>query len=239
MRKLFAPASLDDLIMLLRAWRLWLLGALIGGLAGAGLYLVLPPDFRTQATVVVSFNMEKAWPDKPDNELFYYLERESRKIEETAWSDAVLANVSKKTGYTVSQLRAGRLELSQPQDGGWHFYGIDPSANKAESLASAWAQAFTEQVQAGILNAVELDAVHTALEKAPADKELLEKVKDLEIHSLAITPEIQISLSQSSGLPSSRVSSQGMYTLAGAGIFLALISLLILFFAPLRTGKNK
>ncbi|MEI6290638.1 MAG: hypothetical protein WCP19_09415, partial [Chloroflexota bacterium] len=154
-------------------------------------------------------------------------------------SDDVLKAVSSKTGYSVSQLRSGSLELSQPQDGGWHFYGIDPSAKKAGEMASAWAQAFTEKVQAGIQNAIEINAARKALEDSPSDQALLEKIKQLESHSMAITPEIQVSHSQGSELPVSRISSPGMYVLAGAGIFLALASLVILFLAPLRTGMKK
>ena len=35
MKTLLAPASMVDVIRLLRAWRFWVLGALVGGLAGA------------------------------------------------------------------------------------------------------------------------------------------------------------------------------------------------------------
>lgn len=231
MKTLLAPASLDDLICLLRAWRFWVLGALIGGLAGAAFYFVRPPEYRARATVVVSFNMEKAWPNKPDNELFYYLERESRKVEEVAWSDATLQQVADQTGLTVSELRpeGGKLELSQPQDGGWHFYASDPSAQVAARLAAVWAQAFTTQVQQGIQTAIALDAAHKALESSPADIKLLAALDDLESRSLAITPEMQISLAQSKNLPAGRKNSLGIYVMAGAGLFLALGGLGILF----------
>ena len=94
---LLIPPSLDDLLRLLRAWRFWLLGALVGGLLGAAVYFVAPPEFRARATVVVSFNMEKAWPVNSDKELFYYLERESRKVQEVAWADATLQQVAEET----------------------------------------------------------------------------------------------------------------------------------------------
>jgi hypothetical protein len=229
MKTLLSPASLDDLIRLLRAWRFWVLGALVGGLAGLAFYFVKPPEYRARATVVVSFNMEKAWPNKPDNELFYYLERESRKVEEVAWADETLQQVASQTGLDVSVLRSGKLELSQPQDGGWHFYASDPSAGMATRLASAWAEAFSAQVQQGIQTAVELDAARKALENSPGDLTLQANIKDLESRSLSITPELQISLAQSKNLPAVRKNSPGLYAMAGAVLFLVLAGLVILF----------
>jgi len=229
MKTLLASPSLDDLIRLLRAWRFWVLGALVGGLLGMAAYYVSPPEYRARATVVVSFNMEKAWANKPDNELFYYLEREARKVEEVAWADATLQQVADQTGFSIAALRTGKLELSQPQDGGWHFYANDPSAQTAAALASAWAKAFTIQVGQGIQIAVGLDAARKALEADPGNEKLLSTVRELETGSLAITPEMQVSLAQGKDLPAARKSSPGIYILAGAGVLWALAGLIILF----------
>jgi uncharacterized protein involved in exopolysaccharide biosynthesis len=62
MNLLFAAPSMDDFIRLLKAWRFWLLSALIGGVLGAAVYFVAPPPFRARATVNVDFNLEQAWP---------------------------------------------------------------------------------------------------------------------------------------------------------------------------------
>lgn len=236
MRTLLSPPSVDDLIRLLCAWRFWVLGALIGSLAGAAVYTFIPPDYRSRATVVVSFNMEKAWPDKPDNELFYYLERESRKVEAVAWADATLQQVASQAGLTVSVLRSGKLELSQPQDGAWHFYATDPSAKVAAQLAALWAGAFTEQLRLGIQAAVELEAARAALADSPADAKLQAQIRELEARSLAITPELQVSLSQAQDLPAGRTGSLGRYALAGAALCLALAGMVILFRMTGRRG---
>jgi hypothetical protein len=238
MKILLSAPSIDDFIRLLRAWRLWLLAALIGSLAAAAFYYVSPPEYRARATVVVSFNMEKTWPDKPDNELFYYLERESRKVQDIAWADTTLQQVADQTGLTLAALRAGKLELSQPQDGGWHFYANDISSAQAQKLASIWAVAFATQVQRGIQTAVELNAMREALKTRPDNPEYLETIKKLEAKSLAITPEMQVSLAQTKDLPTSRKSSLGTYMLAGAGLTMALAALLILFFAPYWTSDG-
>lgn len=146
MKFLFSSPSLDDLIRLLKAWRFWVLGALIGAMLGAAVYFVVPPPYRARAVVNVDFNLEQAWPQETDRQQFYYLEREVRKIVEIAWSDEVLGQLD----APVEELRAGTLNLSQPAEAGWHFFADDHDQNQAEELASTWANAFVEAVQADI-----------------------------------------------------------------------------------------
>ena len=57
---------------------------------GLGCTLSAPPPYHAQATVLVDFNLEQAWPKETDRQQFYYLERETRKLEEVAWSDLVM-----------------------------------------------------------------------------------------------------------------------------------------------------
>jgi len=148
---LFSPPSSDDLTRLLRAWRFWLLTAILGALIGTAIYYLVPPPYRARATVNVDFNLEQAWPQDTDRQQFYYLERETRKLEEIAWSDAVLQTVADADGnITVRELREGKLQLSQPAEAGWHFYADDENAKRAETLASAWAQSFAETAQANV-----------------------------------------------------------------------------------------
>jgi hypothetical protein len=234
--RLFASSSIDDLIQLLQAWRFWVLGALIGALIGGLVYLVFPPDFRARATVVLDFNMEEAWPVDEDRELFYYLEREARKLEEVAWSDKTLATVADETGnITVSELRDGVLELSEPADGGWHFYATASSPARAEELASIWAEAFIAEIQEGIKTAVALDAARKALEANPTEPELLAYVAGLETQSLGITPELQISPAQLSDLNPQRRVTLATYIFSGAISLMALSALAILLFG---TGRR-
>jgi hypothetical protein len=153
MKLIFSSPSSDDLIRLLKAWRFWLLGAAAGALLGGAIYFIAPPDYRARATVNVDFHLEQAWPQNTDREQFYYLERETRKLEEVAASDEVLGIVNARVGgVTLQQLRAGKLQLSQPDNGGWHFYADDPNPQKAGELASAWAQAFAGKVKADVAN---------------------------------------------------------------------------------------
>ena len=151
MNLIFSPPSLDDLIRLMKAWRFWLLSALFGCLLGAALYYMVPPPYRAQATVNVDFNLEEAWPEEEDRRLFYYLERETRKLEEIAWSDGVMQAVADETGnVSVQELRDEILSLSQPNEGGWHLYADASSLERAASLAAAWAEAFEEAAQSNI-----------------------------------------------------------------------------------------
>jgi len=235
-KRLFDPSSVDDLIQLLQAWRFWLISGLVGALIGGLVYVVFPPDFRARATVVVDFSMEEAWPVDEDRELFYYLEREARKLEEVAWSDKTLGLVANEAGnITVSELRNGVLELSEPADGGWHFYANDPSPERAEQLASAWAEIFVAEVQDGIKTALALDASRKALEVNPTEEEILAYVTELESQSLGITPELQISPAQLSDLNPQRRVSLAAYIFAGAVSLMALSALGVLFFV---TGRR-
>ncbi len=151
MNFIFSPPSLDDLTRLLKAWRFWLLSAFFGCLLGAALYYMAPPPYRAQATVNVDFNLEEAWPEEEDRRLFYYLERETRKLEEIAWSDGVMQAVADETwDVSVQELRDEILLLSQPHEGGWHLYADASNPEQAASLASAWAVAFEEAAQSNI-----------------------------------------------------------------------------------------
>lgn len=202
MKIIFSPPSPDDLIRLLKAWRFWLLGALIGALIGVVVFYIAPPPYRARATVNVDFHLELAWPQNTDREQFYYLERETRKLEEIAVSDSVLNSVAGQvSGVTVEQLRGQKLQLSQPGNGGWHFFADDRDPQRAGALASVWAQAFTRDVQTQVAN--------------PSS--------GLEQYITATPTQVQ-------NLTARRSLSLSIYLLAGAIVFLALSALVVLFF---------
>lgn len=150
MNFLFVSPSLEDVVRLLRAWRFWVLGAFAGALIGAAMYYVVPPPYRAKATVNVDFNLEQAWPQDVDRQQFYYLEREARKLEEIAWHDDIMSDLSSQFAIPVEDLRGGTLQLSQPAEAGWHFYADSADPKTAEGLASLWAESFAQKAQAEI-----------------------------------------------------------------------------------------
>ena len=203
MHWLFSPPSMDDIIRLLKAWRFWSVGALVGALLGAAAYYIAPPPYRAHATVLVDFNLEQAWPQETDRQQFYYLERETRKLKEIAWSDAVMDEIVSINGNIVSaqELRNGTLSLSQPAEGGWHFYAEDENPERAAALVSTWAQVFVEQVR---------------LQTGTAD---------------GPNSFIEATQTQNAQLPRDRSDSLSTYLFVGAVMFLALASFFVLFFS--------
>jgi capsular polysaccharide biosynthesis protein len=200
MKLFFSPPSLDDLIRLFKAWRYWSIGALIGGLLGAAVYYAAPPPYRAHAVVLVDFNLEQAWPQETDRQQFYYLEREVRKLEEIASSDAVMEAIAERNGnITTTELRNGMLSLSQPAEGGWNFYVDDRDPQRAAMLVALWAQNFAEQVN---------------LQKATSDG------PDAFIEAVVTrTPQTVVE----------RSVSISTYLFVGAVVFLALGSIVVLF----------
>ncbi|MFT3892300.1 MAG: hypothetical protein QM730_11755 [Anaerolineales bacterium] len=198
---LFSPPSFDDLARLLKAWRLWSIGVLIGGLIGAVAYYVAPPPYRAHATVLVDFNLEEAWPQDTDREQFYYLDRETRKLEDIAFSDSVMESIVEKDHQnTVTELRGEKLTLSQPAEGGWHFYAVDDDPQRAQSLASAWSLAFANEVRSRVTSAQGLNSF------------------------------IEVNVTQAANLPVERSIALSTYLFTGAIGFLAFASIIILFF---------
>lgn len=204
MNFIFTSPSLEELIRLLKAWRFWVLGSIIGALIGAAVWYIAPPPYRARATVNVDFNLEQAWPEETDRQQFYYLERETRKLEEIAWSDEVMNQLSSQFNISVDDLRNDTLQLSQPAEAGWHFYADASDSQLAESLASAWAQAFVQKVQKVI---AETDAGN-------------------------INEFVKLEVTQSANLPKERSIPLSGYLLIGSTSFLTLAVFVVLFTKP-------
>ncbi len=201
MKLLFSSPSLDDLIRLLKAWRFWSLGALIGGLLGAAVFYVAPPPYRAHAVVLVDFNLEQAWPKDTDRQQFYYLDRETRQLEEIAKSDTVIEAITESVhNVTTKELRNGRLLLSQPADGGWNFYVDDTNPERAASIATAWATAFTNQVRVQVASGNGLESF------------------------------IEANVTRIASMPVERSLSFSLYIFVGAVIVLMIGSIAVLFF---------
>lgn len=231
MKWLLSPPSLDDFLRLLRAWKFWLLFSVLGALIGAAVYVIVPPMYRAQATVVVDFNIEESWTYGADRDVYYYLERESRKLEEVAWDDRAMDSISRAfPDLSVAELRNERLHLSQPEDGAWHFYADDPNPARAEEMVVFWAERFVQQTREGAANATALKAITAALENGDVElADIEDDLARLEETSMGIASYVEVALTQKENLLVSRRNSLGEYIFFGAVATLVLSALGVLF----------
>ena len=231
MKWLLTPPSENDFLSLLRAWKFWLFASVIGAVFGAGAYFIFPPDFRARATVVVDFNLEESLTEGNDRDIFYYLERESRKLVEIAWSDEMMEAVAQEfDNLTAYELRNEYLHLSQPQDGAWHFYADYPEPAQAYEIASTWAEYFNEKVQTAAINAFMLNSLKVSLENGEVDLYNVEDdIRRLEARSLGISAYLETYISQKGIQQITRTASIGEYIFFGSTGMLFLSALGILF----------
>lgn len=242
MNFLLTPPSSEDLTRLFKAWRFWVLAALLGGAIGALVYFVAPPQYRVRAVVQVDFNIEEAYHPTQDKQSFYYVEREVRKLEALAYSDAVMQAVANQVGgVTVNQLRGQKLLLSQPGEADWHFFADDGDPKRAAALAAAWAEAFTAQVKDATAASMTLQSYHAQiLNGCGSDCANLEsKISGLEANAQGISPYIEVSLLQSQHLAVKRKLALSTYILVGAIIFITISALAILFISPRKSGPRQ
>jgi hypothetical protein len=216
---------LNPFTTIMKSWKLVLIAFMAGGLIGAAVYALIPPPYRAMAVVVMDQNLEAVFPTEPDREIFYFLERETQKLEELAWSDTVIQPVAElSTNFTVTDLRGGILQLSQPSDGGWRMYAIADQPDTARRLANAWADSFLQVMRSGVENARKLGQVQKELASLDlADPGSADRINQLNMEittlteaSFGIHPEIELFLSQKSDLTVERSVSQGSYIFSGA-----------------------
>lgn len=215
----------DPIAELFSAWQLWLLGALLGAIAAWAVFQLAPPPYRAVATVVVDQNLEEAWEFFPDRQLFQFLQRETERLEQVAWSDEVMHDVaSSMPGYSVAELRGGILQLSQPSDGGWHFYANDQDPATAQHLAATWAHEFVEAAAAAIEASPSLETARAELSAELAKdqpdearvQELMQHLTDFWGSSKGVSMYTELHTSQAAELPTQRNVSLATYLLAGS-----------------------
>lgn len=215
----------DPIAEFFGAWRLWLLGALAGALLAWAAFQLFPPDFRARATVVVDNNLEEAWQFFPDRQLFQFLQRETERLEQLAWSDEVLQTVAAEVpSVSIEEMRSNVLQLSQPSDGGWHFYADAADASTAQLLAATWAQAFVDSAHAAVEASPALQAaraaLNTELEASAPDpervQELTRQMAILDEQTKGVSPYTQLYVSEAADLPAEPSLSLSTYLLVGS-----------------------
>lgn len=219
--------SHDSIVRVLQSWRLWIVGAIVGALVASGIYLVFPPQYRARAVVVVDHNLEEMWAAEPGNQ-FYFLGRETRKLEALAWSDEVMETVADQVGnVSVRDLREKILFLSQQSDGEWHFYAKDRDPARAEQIAGTWAAVFVDQTIASVEISVELvqarEEINQILLNNPNISRgdignLVNRIYPDLYETKGISPYVEVTLSQSENLKIERSLSMAIYIISGSTI---------------------
>jgi capsular polysaccharide biosynthesis protein len=230
------PPQITGLIKILQAWRILLVAFLLGGFIGAGAYSLFTPPYRAQTIVVIDQNLERSFTAMAtDRDIFYFLERETSRLEELVWSDAVLQQVADRVGnVTVDQLRNKVLQLSEPSDGGWRLYAIDKNPDRAKLIANTWADVFETETLKGVQIAAALETAQnqlktlsTAVPAASPEEiaRLNSQINDLQAQTYGINPLAQVHKTQKIGLVVERASSRGFYAFAGgmAGLVIAIL----------------
>lgn len=220
--------SPDQLVRVLQSWRLWLAGALVGALLGWGVYAIFLPPYRAQASAVVDYNVEDLWISKLNTQYSFFYQRETRKLKEIAYSDETMESIAAQVdGFSVEDLRGGKLLLSYPYGGVWHFWVEDEDPAKAELLANAWAKIFLERVRENVTLAPEIDALRVELNTFvnetpgvdtghPEVVRLMDEIARLAEQMEGVSPYIDISLSQTEALPITRAVDHSVYILVGS-----------------------
>jgi hypothetical protein len=217
--------SHDTVVRVLQSWRLWFGGAILGALLATLIYCVFPPDYRARAVVVIDHNLESVWEFAPAQN-FYFLGRETRKLEELAWNDETMQLlVDEVDGFTVSKLRNEILSLSHPADGGWHLWADHPDRDTAEELAGAWARVFVEQIYAGMGTSEELEYQREEINKILLEYKgmnpdevynLIDRMSPLLDKTSGISPWLEVDLAQGENLMVTREVLLSVYVLAGS-----------------------
>ncbi len=233
--------SPDQFIRVLQSWRLWVVGAVIGGLLGWGVYALFPPPYRAQASVVIDYNIEDLWISRLNVQFAFFYLRETRKLEELAFSDETLAMVVEQLdGVTVQELRAGKLMLGYPYDGVWHFWVDDADSDRAEQIAKVWVEAFLKRARELVTVSAEMDALREELNAYVAQStivdtghpevvRLIDEISTLAEQIHGISSYVDFSTSQIESLPITRSVGQYVYILVGSVLGAGLLAFLALF----------
>lgn len=234
---LFNFSDNDPLSRLLNAWRFWVVMAAVGAVLGWLAYSVAPPQYRARATVVIDFNLEDMLPGFDVRKTFHFLDRETRKAEEIAWADDTLATVAAEVvGTSITELRSGKLLLSQPAEGGWHFWARDADPTRAQELAAIWIDSFIVNMGEAVELSAEVEdardalaeVVHFSEEPDPEEIEKLTQILiDVSESARGVSPYIGITLTQAANLPTQRSLSLSIYLFVGAMLF-AMVSALFM-----------
>ena len=250
--RLLQSDSPDHILRVLQSWRLWVFGAIIGALLGGGVYALFPPPFRAQGSVVVDYNIEDLWSTKLNVQYAFFYQRETKKLEALAYSDETLELVSDQiSDVSIQELRSGKLILSYPYEGIWHFWADDVDAQQAELLAKVWVEAFVERVHDSVEIAPELDDLRKEFNQFlsenpninkshPVIDRYFEQLVDLAKKVDGVSPYIDFSLSQTQSLPVSRSVSLAAYLLVGSfvGAGVAVVAVLVLLSQNRNTNRE-
>lgn len=166
----------DSILQIIPRWY-WLVafglgGALIGWLA-AGL---MPGHLRATTRVMVDHNIEIALAERGLEDVHRYLNQETLKLEELAYSDQVWDQVERDlVGSSWNGAIPPREELQDqvllphPEDGVWSFVADGQDRERALALSESWASSFVSVVKASKDHAVDAQAQRVLADQLAAE----------------------------------------------------------------------
>ena len=159
----------EELVALLRRWHWFSAAALLGGLAGWLLGLVLPPVYEAEAVLSVTFTADAFSLNSDDYKHWQMAQLEDYILSEPVLEDA-RTRLAPASTLTVRDLRAA-VEPRWRNAGAWQLVARAEDPAQAEVIARAWSEAALAGIEETLAHAADFNEL---------DRRLTARARELE-----------------------------------------------------------